>query len=167
MLISILNLPLPYEIIVIVAITIFTAIFMEWFAWFLHKFVMHGLGWYLHEDHHRYTEGRFQKNDLFAVFFSILSFLFIFLGSLYLNLLVWMGIGVAFYGLGYFLFHDIMFHKRIRNHYHPKNNYMKRIFNAHKYHHQTTNRKGSDGKAYGFLYAKKKYTHLSKILKTK
>jgi beta-carotene 3-hydroxylase len=135
---------------------------MEGVAWFLHRFVMHQFGWYLHEDHHRYTEGRFQKNDIFALFFSTLSFLFILFGLLYYDILFWAGVGVTLYGIGYFIFHDIMFHKRIRNHYRPKSNYMKRIFHAHAYHHQTTNSRGP-GVAFGFLYANKKYLNIKKV----
>jgi beta-carotene 3-hydroxylase len=50
---------------------------MEGVAWFLHKYVMHGFGWYLHEDHHRASKGKFEKNDLFGLFFSLLSFILI------------------------------------------------------------------------------------------
>ncbi|TXT57155.1 MAG: Beta-carotene hydroxylase [Promethearchaeota archaeon] len=155
-------LPLPYSIITSIAITLITVIFMEGVAWFLHRFVMHQFGWYLHEDHHRYTEGRFEKNDSFALFFSVLSFLFIFFGLNMFDILFWVGIGVTLYGIGYFTFHDILFHKRLRNHYRPKSGYMERIFNAHRYHHQTTNSKGS-GFSFGFLYASKKYKDLNNL----
>lgn len=151
--------PFPIAIIFYLIIMIIATISMEGVARFLHRFVMHGFGWYLHEDHHRPTKRGFQKNDSFAVFFSILSFLLIFFGASEFNLLFWLGIGVALYGMGYFLFHDVMFHKRIRNTYRPKSSYMKRIFKAHSYHHQTTNSKGP-GKSFGFLYASKKYNVL-------
>jgi len=29
------------------------AVYMEYVAWFTHKYVMHGFLWVLHEDHHR------------------------------------------------------------------------------------------------------------------
>ena len=38
---------------------------MEFMAWFTHKYIMHGLLWNLHEDHHQPTGKLFQKNDLF------------------------------------------------------------------------------------------------------
>ncbi len=57
---------LPYFLITIIVLVI-----MEGVAWFLHKFVMHGFGWVLHEDHHRYTKGRFEKNDIFGLIFSL------------------------------------------------------------------------------------------------
>ncbi|MFO7796444.1 MAG: sterol desaturase family protein [Promethearchaeati archaeon] len=160
-------LPLPFAIITSISLVVFFSVFMEGFAWFLHRFVMHKWGWYLHEDHHRYTKGKFQKNDSFALFFSILSFLFIVSGFMFYDVLLWIGVGVTLYGMGYFIFHDVLFHKRIRNHYRPKNRYMKRIFNAHSFHHQTTNRKGSDGYSYGFLYSSKKYIKMANELKNK
>ena len=129
---------------------------MEGVAWFLHKYIMHGFGWYLHEDHHRYTKGRFEKNDVFGLFFSILSFLLILTG--YLNnfdIKFPIGIGVALYGIGYFLVHDIFFHHRIKIKLRPKSSYMKRVLNAHAIHHQKS--KPHEGICFGFLYANKKY----------
>ncbi|WP_319560532.1 hypothetical protein [Marispirochaeta sp.] len=46
-----------------------SAIFFEFVAWFMHKYVMHGFGWFLHEDHHR-PRHKLQKNDAYALFFS-------------------------------------------------------------------------------------------------
>ena len=135
---------------------ILTFFFMEFVAWFLHKYVMHGLGWYLHEDHHRPTKGRFEKNDTFGVFFSVISFLLIitgFFGGIDIRLPI--GIGVALYGIGYFLVHDTFFHRRIKIKYRPKSNYMKRVLNAHAVHHQKSS--AHKGICFGFLYAQKKY----------
>jgi len=139
----------------ILTITI-TFFLMEGVAWFLHKYVMHGFGWYLHEDHHRASEGKFEKNDIFGVFFSLLSFSLIlmgFLGGFDIRLPI--GIGVAFYGIGYFLVHDTFFHRRIKIKYRPKSNYMKRVLYAHRVHHQKS--KPHEGICFGFLYASKKY----------
>lgn len=143
-------------IIFFVLIIVLIFCFMEGVAWFLHRFVMHGLGWYLHEDHHRYTKGRFEKNDIFGLFFSMLSFVLIFTGFLGgFDIRLPIGIGVACYGIGYFLVHDIFFHKRIKIKYRPKSNYMKRVLNAHTIHHQKS--KPHKGVCFGFLYASKKY----------
>ena len=137
-------------------VIILTFLFMEFVAWLLHKYVMHGFGWYLHEDHHRYTKGRFEKNDLFGVFFAAISFLLILTGTLAdFDIRVPIGIGIMFYGVGYFLFHDIFFHKRIKIKRSPKSKYMKRIINAHSVHHQKS--KAHEGICFGFLYANKKY----------
>ncbi len=136
---------------VFVTLTVFIS--MEGVAWFLHKYVMHGFGWFLHEDHHRYTGRRFQKNDAFGVFFAVLSFLFILTGILSgFDVRLAIGIGIMLYGIGYFLVHDIFFHRRIRIKYRPKSAYMKRVLDAHALHHQKST--AHTGVNFGFLYAK-------------
>ena len=134
------------------------AIYMEWVAGFMHKYVMHGFLWSLHEDHHRPTDRGWQKNDWFAVFFASISMLTIVAGILRG---VWpvisAGLGIALYGLGYLVFHDIMFHKRIPGVRIPvRGSYLRRIVRAHKVHHQTSGQK-EGGTAFGFLYAGREY----------
>ena len=144
------------KIILYIIATVITFLFMEFVAWFLHKYVMHGFGWYLHEDHHRYTKGIFEKNDVFGLFFAILSFLLIlsgFLGGFDIRFPI--GIGVMLYGAGYFLVHDTFFHKRIKIKYRPKSKYMKRVLHAHSVHHQKST--AHTGICFGFLYASRKY----------
>ena len=134
------------------------AAYMEYVAWFTHKYVMHGFGWALHEDHHRPTGRGLQKNDLFAVFFAGISMLSIFAGALRgVTPLVAAGLGIALYGLGYFLFHDVMFHRRVRGlRIRARGRYLARIVRAHKVHHQTSNKK-EGGTSFGFLYASRQY----------
>ncbi|ESQ99403.1 hypothetical protein F753_10730 [Stutzerimonas chloritidismutans AW-1] len=43
---------------------------MEVFAWWAHKYVMHGWGWGWHKSHHEPRSGWFEKNDLYAVVFA-------------------------------------------------------------------------------------------------
>ena len=97
-----------------------------------------------------------EKNDVYAIFFSLISFLFILTAivtDFYFNLAV--GIGIIFYGIGYFLVHDVFYHKRIKISYKPKSKYLKRILNAHGIHHAMSTPK--TGVNFGFLYANKKY----------
>jgi beta-carotene 3-hydroxylase len=43
---------------------------MEGVAWFSHKYIMHGLLWFLHKDHHtRETKGVLEKNDYFFFYY--------------------------------------------------------------------------------------------------
>jgi beta-carotene 3-hydroxylase len=138
-----------------VLILLALAVSMEYVAWFTHKYVMHGFLWVLHEDHHKPRHRGLQKNDLFAVFFSLVSFALIFPGLLYR---VWplasAGFGMTLYGIGYMLFHDVMFHRRIRGvRLKARGAYLQRIVRAHRLHHQTSGRKG--GISFGFLYAPK------------
>jgi beta-carotene 3-hydroxylase len=65
---------------------ILTFVAMEFAAWFLHRYVMHGFLWSLHQDHHTPDKERWwQKNDAFAVFFAVPSFLSILFGSYWVN----------------------------------------------------------------------------------
>lgn len=131
------------------------AVAMEGVAWATHKYVMHGPLWVLHEDHHRPRGRGWQKNDLFALFFAAISFLLILFGVLRrAPPLTGAGFGVALYGVGYFLFHDIMFHRRIRRwRLRPATPYLRRIYDAHGTHHRNSGRGG--GVSFGFLYARR------------
>jgi beta-carotene 3-hydroxylase len=130
---------------------------MEFVARFLHKYVMHGQGWCLHYDHHNHRGTLFQKNDLYFVIFAALSAALFFVGfrTGWYEIAA-MGGGVAIYGVGYVLFHDIMFHGRIRGlKFKPRHPYLKRIINAHRVHHATVTRGGAV--SFSFLWAPKFY----------
>ena len=128
------------------------AAYMEYVAWFTHKHVMHGFLWVLHEDHHHPRGRGPQKNDLFALFFSLVSFLLIYAGLLRRQTpLASAGIGVALYGVGYVLFHDVMFHRRIRGlRIRARGRYLTGIVRAHQDHHKHSGRE--NGASFGFLY---------------
>lgn len=132
------------------------AVFMEGVAWATHKYVMHGWLWKLHEDHHRPHKGFFEKNDLFVFFFAGVSFGLIYGGAASgLWGMMWFGLGTALYGILYTIFHDIIFHKRLKIKV-PKNKYLQRIINAHRTHHSGRDDQ-RNAKAYGFLLASRKY----------
>lgn len=126
---------------------------MEFVARFMHKYIMHGQGWCLHYDHHNSRGRIFQRNDLYFLFFAGLSFVLIY-GGLRTSLfeIAAAGFGVALYGIGYVLFHDIMFHGRIKQFkFKPRSRYLKRIINAHRVHHATVTRGGA--LSFSFLWA--------------
>ncbi len=51
-----------------------TFIFMEFMAWFSHKYIMHGFLWSLHKDHHiKDHKSWFERNDLFFIFYALIS----------------------------------------------------------------------------------------------
>jgi beta-carotene 3-hydroxylase len=132
------------------------AAFMEGVAWFTHKYVMHGLLWVLHEDHHHPKGPGLEKNDLFALFFSIVAFSLMYGGYRGgYSLAFYIGVGVALYGFGYFTFHDVIFHQRLGFRWRPNITYLNRIIHAHSWHHRKSH--AYDGVAFGFLYAPRKY----------
>ena len=79
---------------------------MEAFAWWAHKYVMHGWGWGWHRSHHEPREGWFEKNDLYAVVFAGVAIALIALGTGGWHPLEWVGAGMTAYGFLYFLAQD-------------------------------------------------------------
>ena len=124
---------------------------MEGVALIAHKYVMHGPLWCWHESHHSPRQGVFEKNDLFAVVFSVPSIVLIFLGVRGYPPLLWIGLGIAAYGVVYFVFHDVIVHRRIRLSWKPKSRYIKRIITAHWLHHSTHGKYGAV--SFGFIYS--------------
>jgi len=126
---------------------------MEGVAYAAHRWVMHGPGWFLHASHHRRRDGLFEANDLYALIFAMPSIVLL-QGGVNLgwgNWAIWVGAGIAAYGVIYFGFHDVIVHRRIANRYLPRSNYMKRIIQAHRLHHATEAKHGSV--SFGFLWA--------------
>ncbi|MFY0599567.1 MAG: sterol desaturase family protein [Cyclobacteriaceae bacterium] len=138
-------------------IIIITFLFMEGVAWFTHKYIMHGFLWTWHKSHHSVHTHAFERNDLFALVFSVPSILLIIAGYELeaFSELKFVGFGVMSYGIFYFIFHDIIVHRRIRIQFKAKNSYMRRIMHAHYKHHEVHTKEGAQ--AFGFLYAPKKY----------
>src|SRR5687768_13030653 len=103
------------SLILCIVVVVVTFCLMEGVAWLTHKYIMHGVLWYLHKDHHQPEPGFFEKNDAFFLIFAIPSFLMILFGTLNKNyLLVSIGAGIALYGLAYFIVHDIIIHQRFK-----------------------------------------------------
>ncbi|MHA8086857.1 sterol desaturase family protein [Aquirufa sp. Wall-65K1] len=134
-----------------------TFLLMEGMAWFTHKYIMHGIMWNWHQSHHVHHKNVLEKNDLFSVVFGTLSTLTIIIGAEIeaFRPLLWIGLGIATYGLCYFVFHDIIVHRRIKVKFKTKNTYLKRLIKAHYVHHEVHEKEGAE--AFGFLYAPKKY----------
>ena len=124
---------------------------MEVVAWLIHKYLMHGPLWVLHESHHRRREGRCELNDVFGLFFALPSMVLIYFGVRGQPYLLAIGLGMTAYGALYFFFHDMLVHKRVRLPFTPKRGYLKRVIEAHTLHHRTTTKEGAV--SFGFLFA--------------
>ena len=126
---------------------------MELVAYAAHRWVMHGPGWFLHESHHRKRTGTFELNDAYALIFAIPSVTLIYLGveAGWGDWATWVGAGIAGYGAIYFIFHDVIVHKRVSHRYVARSTYMKRIVQAHRLHHATESKHGSV--SFGFIWA--------------
>lgn len=139
------------------SIIVGTFLFMEGVAWFTHKYIMHGILWSWHRSHHKVHNHKLERNDLFALVFSIPSISLIVIGYEFqqLSILKFFGFGILAYGIFYFLFHDILVHRRIKINIKVKSPYVKRLMRAHYVHHEKHTKE--DCEAFGFLYAPKKY----------
>jgi len=143
---------------IIAIVTIATFFFMEFVAWFAHKYVMHGFLWNLHEDHHVRDnhDDFFEKNDYFFIIFAIPAmFAFIFGFTYQIDFLKGIGIGISIYGAAYFFIHDLFIHQRIKVLRNSNNVYLKAIRRAHKMHHKHTSKE--DGECFGMLLVPFKY----------
>ncbi len=123
---------------------------MELFAWWAHRYVMHGWGWAWHRDHHEPHDRALEKNDLFAVVFGAMVVTMFAVGYLYSDLLWWTAFGITVYGFIYTFIHDGVVHQRYFR-WVPKRGYAKRLVQAHKLHHATIGKEG--GVSFGFVFA--------------
>ncbi len=138
-----------------ILITLSTFLFMEFVAWFAHKFVMHGFLWYLHKDHHQIEPGFFEKNDMFFLIFAIPSAYCFITGSIYQDFRFYIGLGILLYGICYFLVHDVIIHQRFKWLRNWDNTYVRGIRRAHKMHHKHLGKE--DGENFGMLIVPFRY----------
>ena len=142
---------------ILIIITTFFA--MEGVAWFTHKYVLHGFLWFLHRSHHVKHNRVFELNDLFFTFYGTLATLFFIYGGQNLDYRFWIATGITLYGLTYFLVHDVFIHRRIKIFKKASNAYFRALNMAHKVHHKTSVRNGSE--AFGMLWVPIKYYRLA------
>ena len=142
-----------------VLLIIIAFLFMEFIAWFSHKYIMHGFLWYFHRDHHirqSVAESFFEKNDLFFLLYAIPAIILVITGfSLGYNYLISIGAGITLYGFTYFLIHDVLIHQRIKINIKINNIYFNALIQAHEAHHYGKNI--TDFKNYGLLVFPKRY----------
>jgi len=72
-----------------------------------------------------------------------------------LEFMVWIGVGIAVYGVSYFLIHDVFIHRRLSWFRNSKNVYLQAIRKAHKVHHKHLVKE--DGECFGMLIVPFKY----------
>ena len=140
-----------------ILIYVATFFFMEFMAWFSHKYIMHGFLWNLHKDHHKKDHGSwFERNDLFFIFYAVVSMSLVILWGEYG---FWAGLpmalGIFTYGMSYFIVHDIFIHQRFKILRTTNSKYAKGLRRAHKIHHKSIHKGG--GECFGMLWVPIKY----------
>lgn len=130
---------------------------MEVVAWLSHKYIMHGLMWTFHRDHHQKNQKFFfERNDFFFLLFAIPGIILIFRGAYNVDTpYLWLGIGISLYGAAYFLVHDVFIHQRLKLFTKSNNFYLRAIRKAHKVHHRHLDR--HNGECFGMLWVPLKY----------
>lgn len=129
---------------------------MEGVAWLSHKYLMHGLLWKLHKDHHS-PNGKhtFERNDSFFIIFATPAIICFILGFSDFSLPFWIGLGITLYGMAYFFIHDLFIHQRIKVLRNANSIYFRAIRKAHKVHHKHLGKE--HGECFGMLWAPLKY----------
>ncbi|MEL7832550.1 sterol desaturase family protein [Fodinibius sp. Rm-B-1B1-1] len=130
---------------------------MEIISYLVHRFIFHGLLWDIHRSHHEPTHGLFELNDLFSVFFACISVYLMYRGRMapIESISFAVGVGIAVYGMLYFIIHDLFAHKRFMP-FKSDSKVMRLIRYAHQRHHQSINKEGQE--PYGlFLFPYDKY----------
>lgn len=145
------------QVIICALIVVGTFLLWEGVAWFTHKYIMHGVLWRWHKSHHTVHNHTLEKNDLFALVFSLPSIgLFYYFTQVHYNpYMIAVALGILAYGVFYFVFHDIIVHQRLKWRPEKKSRYLQRMIHAHYVHHSKHSREGCE--AFGFLYAPRKY----------
>ncbi len=138
-------------------ITLLAFVGMECVAWLAHKYIMHGVGWFLHKDHHQKgTTSFFELNDYFFLIFAIPGIVCLIFGmQAGFNFLFWIGLGITLYGAAYFLVHDIFIHQRFKIFRNTDSFYLRAIRRGHKMHHKHLGK--HDGESFGMLWVSMKY----------
>lgn len=146
------------EAVKISIVFISTFLFMEFMAWFSHKYIMHGFLWSLHKDHHNQNlkTSWWERNDLFFVMYALVSMGFFYSQvELGFKFGFAIGFGIMAYGLTYFIVHDIFIHQRFKIFRNIDNKYARGVRRAHKMHHKNINKNG--GECFGMLIVPFKY----------
>jgi len=145
------------QTIINIGIVAITFLLTEFSAWANHKYIMHGVMWYFHADHHKKDhDSWFERNDLFFLIYAIPSWLCIMLGIMNgFAFYTWIGFGIALYGLAYFFVHDIIIHQRFKLFTKSTSTYILALRRAHKMHHKHVGKE--DGESFGMLIIKSKY----------
>lgn len=129
---------------------------MEIFSWAVHKYIMHGVLWTIHKSHHNKRKGFFELNDVFSLSFGTIATVLMMMGLPTLDARFWIGMGITFYGIVYFILHDFFIHKRLTSNRPPWNNrYLRGITLAHQAHHQTNEQ--HKAVSFGLLWVSWKY----------
>jgi beta-carotene 3-hydroxylase len=120
---------------------------MELFSYLVHRFVYHGVFWFVHRSHHTPRTGLFEWNDVFPLLFSAVTIvmMMVALASPDGGDLLALSVGITAYGMVYLVIHDLYVHRRMKS-LQFRSPYLLRVKKAHMVHHAT------GGEPFGLLF---------------
>jgi len=123
--------------------TILGFVFLEAFSYVVHRWIFHGVLWRIHKTHHLPRKGFFEANDFFSVLFGSVSILLMVFAKhpLIDSIAFPIGLGIAIYGVVYFITHDLFTHRRFIP-FVSTNRVFLTIRAAHQRHHQSIEQAG-------------------------
>jgi beta-carotene 3-hydroxylase len=130
---------------IVIASAAFVA--MEFFSYVVHRFVYHGLAWFIHKSHHTPRTGVFEWNDIFPAIFATatIAFTMYSLGESGAPEFTAAAVGITAYGIVYFIVHDLYVHRRMKR-FPVKIAFLANVKRAHAVHHRF------GGEPYGLLF---------------
>ena len=135
---------------------------LELFSYAVHRWVFHGFLWKIHKTHHVRRIGKFELNDIFSIVFALVSVgLMVLAERPFFDSIVFpVGLGIAIYGVFYFIVHDLFTHRRFAP-FKSNNSLFLTIRAAHQRHHQTAKKRGIE--PFGlFIFDFKEFTRKTK-----
>ena len=128
-------------------IFLLTFLAMELFSYLIHRFVYHGIAWFVHKSHHAPRKGTYEWDDIFPLLFaSVTAPLVIYaVDSSRSPALTAVALGITAYGLIYFIVHDLYVHRRVKR-FRLRIPFLRKLKQAHALHHRY------GGEPYGLLF---------------
>ena len=96
-------------------IAVISFLMMEPITYLTHRFVMHGIGAFLHRSHHRRNSTGWEANDAYPVLFGAAVCISLAVGFNVagFEFIIPVSVGVTLYGITYGLVHDVYIHGRL------------------------------------------------------
>ncbi|KAL6651253.1 hypothetical protein ACP70R_010178 [Stipagrostis hirtigluma subsp. patula] len=121
------------------ALSVGSAVGMEFWARWAHRALWHASLWHMHESHHRPREGPFELNDVFAIINAVPAICLLAYGFFHRGLIPGLcfgaGLGITLFGMAYMFVHDGLVHRRFAVGPIADVPYFRRVAAAHKIHH--------------------------------
>ncbi|MFZ4403054.1 MAG: sterol desaturase family protein [Pseudobdellovibrionaceae bacterium] len=114
-------------------------------AW-MHRYLFHGPWWRIHQTHHLARHSPFELNDVFSLFFAILSMILFLLPNAFCFAVA---CGITVYGIIYFIIHDVLTHRRYFK-WSTQNPWILNVVAQHRVHHQKSSKEGQG--PYGLFF---------------